>query len=236
MLHEWGYNMKPVIGIVSRPGIIFNKFDVQVMEETYKNVILDSGGLPVMITPPQMVSFDSIAPREVPRMTEQEKCDMNILLGMCDGLLTPGGMKSYEYDYYICKYALENNIPILGICNGMQIMARIDSDNRLIKDESGLHYGSDKIHKIKIENGTLLKEIMGKDNITVNSFHRYYVANGGISNVSAVSVNDNIIEAIENDNVDFYVGVQWHPEKIYFTDDSSKKLFKSFVDCARNKR
>ena len=230
--------MKPIIGIVSRPSVIFGKYDIQCSEETYKNAIIECGGIPITILPPQNYSFNSVAPRELPRLTDSEKEDLNQVLDMCDAILSPGGLKTYEYDYYICSYAKEHNIPLLGICAGMQVMALTDAENKLEKNENEMHKQTNEGfgHKIIIRKGTLLHNIMGKDSIDVNSYHSYHATNAGNNIVSATCSEDNIIEAIEDPNLDYFLGVQWHPEKLVNEDENSKLLFESFIDAANQKK
>lgn len=224
--------MKPLIGIVSRPNISIGKSDCQIMEEVYRNAIINSGGIPFMISPMQNISYNSVKPRDVSPMSEDEKSDLNRLLELCDGILIPGGRKVYEYDFYICEYAKDNNIPILGICAGMQTMARLDSDINLEKLENNNHEGLDDeyTHSVNIIKDTLLYKIIGKDKIEVNSFHSYKVNSKGSSIYifNAFSSEDNIIEGIEYPNNRFYLGVQWHPERCF--DDNNKKLFKYFIN------
>lgn len=230
--------MKPVIGIVSRPSILYDKFDVQVVEETYKNAIIECGGIPITILPSQKLSFQSIIPREAPRMTDLEKDDLNQVLNMCDGILIPGGLKTYEYDYYICEYAKKNNIPLLGICAGMQVMAYLENNIGNNKNKNDIHKTNINgySHNVDIKKDSFLYEIIKKSNIRVNSYHSYHVVNGGNNVVSAQSSNDGIIEAIESRNNDFYLGVQWHPEKNINNDENSRKIFKCFITQAKKRK
>ncbi len=226
--------MVPIIGIVSRAGIVFDKYDVQVTEETYRNAIIQSGGMPITILPSQTYSFESIAPKNMPKMTIEEKLYLNHVLDLCDGIVMPGGYKTYEYDYYICEYALEHNIPILGICAGMQIMARLSGHGltpatceKTIMNHKNIN------HNITIEKNTLLHDILGKEELEVNSFHNYRISSRGSWNISAMCPEDSTIEAVECNTRDFFLGLQWHPEKTINEDEDSKKLFKAFTDTAR---
>lgn len=92
--------MKPIIGIVPRSSTIVNNCDVQAIEETYRNAIIQSGGLPIAILPTQVASFESAVPREMDKMTIENKEDLNRLLDICSGIVSPGGFKTYEYNYY----------------------------------------------------------------------------------------------------------------------------------------
>jgi putative glutamine amidotransferase len=168
-------------------------------------------------------------------MTDLEKEDLNRILSLCDAFIVPGGYRLYEYDYYICKYALSNNIPILGICAGMQAMAKTDCENKnVLIDENNSHcVESLYCHDIKINKDSLLYKIIGKETIKVNSYHKYKIEHEGINKISATSIDGNVIEGIENNSVKFYLGVQWHPEKLIDIDENSKKLFKYFINRAK---
>lgn len=225
--------MKPIIGIVGRPGMILDKYYVEVTEESYKNAILYCGGIPITILPPQIISYDNIKPREVPLLKNFEKETLNQVLDMCDGILMPGGNKSYEYDYYICEYAKNKNIPVFGICAGMQIMAKSGADTKIIKNIDTKHKTNINgySHPVKIDQNSKLYDIIGKKDIMVNSYHNYHINSSGNNSVSGIS-DDFIIESIEDYNQDYYIGVQWHPEKYIGNDNNSQKLFDSFIDAA----
>ena len=224
--------MKPIIGIVSRPGITESDSLVHSVEEFYKNAVIEFGGIPILILPTQNIVFANSKSGDIPTMTESEKEDLNRILDLCDGIIVPGGKRVYEYDLYICKYAFDNDIPILGICAGMQTMAKInnnDNTNELIPEENHYLDESDR-HIIEIKKDTMLYDILKKDSIEVNSFHKYRISSNGIYKIGATS--DNCIEAIEYDNNKFYIGVQWHPERM-IDNDSSRKLFEKFIECTK---
>ena len=123
---------------------------------------------------------------------------------------------------------------MLGICAGMQIMARLGSNDTLVqKANSEMH--SEKTHHISIPKDTLLYEILGEQNILINSFHNNCISSSGLNRISATCAEDGVIEAIENDTVNFFLGVQWHPEKTFDTDKNSQKIFKYLIGQA-NKR
>ena len=74
-----------------------------------------------------------------------------------------------------------------------------------------------------------IEEILEKDEIMVNSFHRYHVSDNEYFFVSSRS-EDGYIESIEMKNKKFIMGVQWHPEISYNFDDNSKKLIDYFIN------
>lgn len=81
-------------------------------------------------------------------------------------------------------------------------------------------------HIINIDKDTLLYEIIGKEIIEVNSLHSFCIPNTKL-HISARS-DDSIIEAIEDKNKTFFLGVQWHPELL--DDENTDKLFNYFIN------
>lgn len=223
--------MKPIIGIVARATVTINKNDCLVIDEYYKNAIINSGGVPFMVTPPQSIFYNSTKSEDIKPLTDDEKSDLERILSMCDGILMPGGRRLYEYDSFICKYAMENNIPLLGICAGMQLMARINTDfkNQLIDEDNSHDVEKEYSHEVEIIKDSLLYKIVGKDRIMVNSYHRYKVPNEGFNKISATC--GDVIEAIENDDYKFFLGVQWHPERL--EDENSKKIIEYFINMSK---
>jgi CTP synthase (UTP-ammonia lyase) len=145
------------------------------------------------------------------------------LIDMCDYFILQGGNDYYDIDIMIVKYLYNKNIPTLGICLGMQTMAM--AFNGTMGNICN-HNSNDKyVHDIIINTNSKLYEIIKKENIKVNSRHNSYIINTDLK-VSAIS---NVIEAIEDKNKLFFIGVQWHPESIY--DENNKLLFDFLFNC-----
>ena len=88
-----------------------------------------------------------------------------------------------------------------------------------------------KIKKI-IKKDTLLYDILGQEEIMVNSFHNYHSEDNNIFKVNAIS-EDNIIEGIELSDKKFILGVQWHPESMIDSAPNMKQLFFALVRYAK---
>lgn len=147
------------------------------------------------------------------------------LIDLCDGIVLSGGSVFLEQDFLVVDYLYKNNIPTLGICLGMQAMARYFSDKLEINIPN--HLSDNKyVHYISIEENSLLKKIVKKDKILVNSRHKSAVVDTTLK-VSAKS-QDGIIEAVEDTNKKFFLGVEWHPESL--NDINSKNLFDYFIN------
>ena len=85
------------------------------------------------------------------------------------------------------------------------------------------------VHEIKIKKNSKLYNIFKSNIIKVNSRHKSIIKNTNI-NVVGIS-NDGYIEAIEDTNKKFFIGVQWHPETMIDYDEKQNNLFKYFIDC-----
>ena len=190
--------------------------------------------------PTQEFEFYTTKPKDAKKLTEENKNDLKVILDMCDGLLFPGGYMWYEFEEYAYSYAYQKNMPVLGICAGMQMMACVDLDfEKGVLNKNGTeleHRKREKkyVHNIIIEEGTLLKQILGVDKVKVNSKHRYSVKKVKNLKISAYS-EDGLIEAIEEKNKDFMIGVQWHPESMIDYDEYANKLITAFIKkCKEN--
>lgn len=235
-------NNKPIIGIVGRPGIKSNEEKVISIGEYYRLAVVKKGGIPVLILPNQNSIYESTNPHEIPRMTESEKNDLRKIIDMCDGILMQGGNEWYEYDEFICNYAINKNIPLLGICLGMQLMGKVDTNNETasdisIKNNTNINHdqkGIKYVHKVNIDKDSLLYKIIGKHQIEVNSTHNYHIENTNKFKISAYS-EDGLIEALELPNNIFTIGVQWHPEKMLEYDESANKIIETFIEKSKKR-
>ena len=144
---------------------------------------------------------------------------------LCNGFILQGGNDYTDLEIEFVRYLYEKNIPTLGICLGMQMMSVINGKLELLNNFN--HQKKDLyFHEILIVPNSKLYSILKKEKIMVNSRHIEHITNTFLS-VSARS-SDSIIEAVEDKNKKFFIGVQWHPESIM--DDNSIQLFQSFFD------
>lgn len=205
--------MKPIIGIVLRPDKNITEKNVQIV---YNNVykVLNEYGAHTIGVINDSLSLD--------------------LLNLCDGFVLQGGDNATDFDYELIKKCHELDIPLLGICLGMQTIGEVFSGN-LKETTINIHNSLDKLklHNITIYKNTKLFDIIGEYNISVNSRHNYEVKGPNLT-VSARS-DDGVIEAIEDSSKKFFIGVEWHPEDMVNYDDYSKKIFKSFIDICTKK-
>ena len=229
--------MKPLIGIVSRSTMNDDSSIYYTNSKVVRSITL-CGGIPILIVPPHNVDYESDRPGAIERLTDENKEDIKSILDRCDGILMPGGSKWYEFDEYICKYALDNDIPLLGICMGMQLLSKRlnnskieELDNTVLNNTSINHNqkGVKYVHSVKIKKDSLLYEILNKEEIEVNSRHNYHIPEE-LGYLKIAYSPDNIIEAVDYKDNKFTLGVQWHPESMCFYDEDAKKIIEAFID------
>ena len=155
--------------------------------------------------------------------------NIDFYIKLCDGFINPGGETWSLVDVEVLKHAMKYEKPLLGICAGMQLLANADSFlDHTIKVGNNSHYVPNReyVHEITIYDG-ILKDILKKKKIFVNSRHHDTVINKDFFKVEAMS-DDGIIEAISLNGYKFIFGVQWHPEDM--NDENQERLFKYFVN------
>lgn len=231
--------MRPIIGIVARCDENENGTSMFYTFESVRQSIINCGGEPLLLLPPQDLDYYKTRNKDYPEFTIEEEKRMLKWLNMCDGILLPGGYKLTNFDRYIVDYATKNDIPILGICLGMQTMSCYKEEINIIPiDENHLNHKQESqngvSHRVDIKKDNLLYNILKKDSIMVNSFHKKQATPNKYYEVIAYS-EDGIIEAIQNKKNTFNLGVQWHPEKNYLEDENSKKIMEAFIKYSKEK-
>lgn len=202
--------MKPIIGVVSRFEKISEINNAMVIYENIIRAIKDSGGLIIGLI------------------------DDNIeLIKKCDGIILQGGNDNSTIDIPILQYCYDNDIPLLAICLGMQMMGL--TFNGKINDFNNnkhLNKTCKYVHSVNLNKLSKLYEITKLNYILVNSRHKSYIKNTSLM-ISGIS-SDGYIEAIEDKNKRFFIGLQWHPETTFEYDIVSQKIFKAFIlECQK---
>jgi putative glutamine amidotransferase len=238
--------MRPVIGITpdlgetsARPGRpALPQYE---LKRAYADAVVAAGGLPIALP----YDDGDGAPQEA--------------LELCDGLVITGGAfdipaelyggQSGErmgplkrgrtaYEQRLLRAALAMDMPVLGICGGMQLLA-VELGGTLFQDiraevPGALDHeqrGDPRLpdHEVAVLAGTDLAAIVGADRFPVNSTHHQAVKDPGRARICAVAP-DRIVEAIELPGK-FALGVEWHPELL--ADPRHLALYRALVERAR---
>ena len=144
-----------------------------------------------------------------------------------------------EFDMALIKKLIKQNKPVLGICLGNQELNVAfggsliqDIPSKLVNSEvkhSGIT-AKQTAHDVKIDKGSLLYKILGKETISVNSAHHQAIDRVADKFVATAVAPDGVIEAIEcKDCGNFVLGLQWHPE--FLVGKNDKKILQAFCDA-----
>jgi putative glutamine amidotransferase len=143
------------------------------------------------------------------------------LRGLCKGI--DRDRDSFEFEVFAS--ARSRNLPVLGVCRGLQVLNVALSGDLIADVESkGYHRHSSELnspgsHGIVIGEGSILRTIAGAERMEVNTFHHQAVNTPGKGMAVTSRSDDGVVESLElpaGSDSPFLVGVQWHPER--FTD------------------
>ncbi len=131
-------------------------------------------------------------------------------------------------------------LALLGICNGAQLLAvhrggALVQDVRTERPEALDHERgaepTQPVHAVELARASRLAAVLGAREIAVNSSHHQSIERAGRNVSVAGRAPDGIVEAIEDTHAPFWIGVQWHPERL--RDGPSRALFAAFAAAAR---
>ena len=242
--------MKPLIGItpsVSLDTLPHGTFRRYAIGAAYVEAVLAAGGIPLVL-PPQ----DEHAGR---------------LLDALDGLLLSGGgdveparygatevhptvygvsPERDRFEYDLIDAALARDLPLLGICRGIQVM-NVALGGTLIQDIATCHDGpvpvqhrqqadglaSDAVgHQVEVLADTVLRRRFPDGTLGVNSFHHQAIETLAPALVPAAVAPDGLIEAVVLPDRAFVLAVQWHPELMFERHPELLRLFTALVEAA----
>ena len=216
--------------------------DWQLVASDYVRAIERNGGLPILI--PNIKSIE----------------DMSLILDKVDGLLLSGGHdvnpriykernsgKAGNFDnlrdhqeIFMTEYALERDLPILGICRGLQIL-NVTLGGSIHQDLPSAGFPAHSLnnslrnepsHSLKIFEDSPLYEIFKRDEIWTNSYHHQGINELGKGLKKAALSEEGLVEAVYLDDKKFALAVQWHPEMMY-DDKEMNMIFEKFIDACK---
>jgi putative glutamine amidotransferase len=240
---------RPLIGItldseepIEDPDVRgYSSFPWYALRQNYAASIVEAGGLPLALPH---------EPEQVPEF-----------LDLIDGLVITGGAFDVDpglygarsrhetvttkdrrtaFEWALTKGAYERDMPILGICGGQQLVNVVfggtlvqhipDSVREALqheqpnpRDEAG--------HDVVIETDSLLFEIVGKTRMEVNSAHHQAVDAVAPAFRVTARARDGVVEAIEDRQKRFCLGVQGHPE--FLIDPGDRHILDAFIEASR---
>ncbi len=236
--------MSPLIGFTAShyvapgTGWEYNRGYVPIIQ-----AIEEAGGLPVLV--PISINQDTLRG----------------IYSRLDGLLLPGGgdLRPSVYgqeahpatdnisdardmiEIRLARWAAEDNLPLLGICRGHQVM-NVAFGGTLIQDipsqigEKVPHNITEprsfRAHEVNVDPSSRLASILGGTRFQVNSLHHQSIQTAAPDVCVTAYAPDGVAEALEMPDKKFILSVQWHPEDFYREDPAMQGLFKAFIEAA----
>jgi putative glutamine amidotransferase len=233
---------RPVIGvsasIEAADWVVWEGVEANVSQRTYSLCIADAGAIPVIL-PADEASADS----------------PDGLLDVIDGLVLSGGAdldpasygadrdphtKGYKaerdrFEIALARRALERDIPVLGICRGMQVL-NVACGGTLVQQlaDTSIHNhtpGQFSDHAVRLAPGSLAAEALGAERVSVHSHHHQGVDRLGDGLVATGWAEPgDVIEAIEHPGRSWALGLLWHPE-----EQRNNPALAALAEAARSK-
>ncbi len=145
-----------------------------------------------------------------------------------------------ELELSLARGALERDLPVLGICRGLQLLNVVRGGTLLqhlpdvegVKPQhrrnAGTFVGNE--HEVALIPGSLAAAVAGETVHSTLSHHHQAVATLGEGLVVSGTADDGVIEAIEDPTLGYCLGVQWHPEV-----DADSPIIETLVEEARSR-
>ncbi|MBF6611725.1 MAG: gamma-glutamyl-gamma-aminobutyrate hydrolase family protein [Chloroflexi bacterium] len=238
----------PIIGVSTMDdhdaaGVHMDRFS---NNQAYVKAVEAAGGVPILI--PQL----------------EDPAALRCIYEMLDGLMLPGGLDMHPRFYgqephpaldpsdlgldhietTMLPWALEDDMPVLGICRGEQVI-NVVMGGTLVQDiytqyptsidhrESAKRKIRDYLaHDIVVDEGSRLRGIVGEDRVWVNTAHHQAIDRVAPGLVATAWAPDGIVEAVESPDRHYVVAVQCHPEILYRKHRWASRFFQSFVEAA----
>ena len=234
---------RPVIGICSAVEIVrWRTWEVlcNISPRTYSDAVQAAGGLAILLPPDDAVAEDPDHALDL--------MDALVLAGGAD--VDPGtyGARPHvethgswperdRFELALAHRALERDIPLLGICRGMQMLnvALGGTLEQHVPDAVGHEEhravpGTFSDHEVRLEPGSLAARAVGSGASAVKSHHHQGIDELGEGLRVTGWAGDDLPEAIELPDR-YALGVLWHPE-----EDERSRVIGSLVEEARARR
>ncbi len=232
-------HIRPIIGLTT------NLVGVDItMRDRYYRMVVGVGGVPILLPP------------------VQDEAVIEAYLDQIDALVLTGGGDCHprwqgeeptellgrvceerdEFEISLVRQARNRQMPILGICRGMQMMVTafgghvaqdISMDAGRQREKGVVHVQQEerpiKTHSVRIKEDSILYDIYKVEEMMVNSFHHQTTDRVPEDFKATARAEDGVVEAIESTELKAMMGVQWHPE---WLAEDGRPIFSWFVNEA----
>jgi len=226
--------MRPIIGITTyvelASWLVWRDLPTAFVPQAYVEAVTQAGGRAVLLPPDDL---DADVLRVLDGLVLGGGADLGPgLYGQDAAPLTVTRPERDSAEMLLTKAALAADLPVLGVCRGMQVLAVAagGSLHQHLPDVLGHEkhrpapgvYGE---HEARFTPGSNIAALMG-DDLAIHCYHHQGVADAGTLTVTG-HTEDGLIEAVEDPARRFVLGVQWHPEVV-----RDRRLFGALVRAA----
>lgn len=221
---------------------VFQGYPKVMLMEAYCRSVSETGGIPFVIPPTD---------EEDILRSQLECCDALLLTGGADidpvlfgeeaiPLCEEPNPRRDRFDWLCLRLAEERNMPVFGICRGLQIMNAYYGGTLwqdLSLSSSSLRHSNKynpdyPAHEITLERDSFLARAAGKEKLKVNSVHHQAIRDVAAGFRITARANDGVAEAIESVEKPFRAAVQWHPEMMLDSREESRAIFRALIALA----
>jgi putative glutamine amidotransferase len=235
-----GSGTRPTIGVTAATEKVtygvWNEVPALMSPASYARAVQRAGGRPVLLIPDQ-----------------EDTEDPDGVLDIVDALIVTGGAGDVNpalygeephpetgpvqeerdaYELALVRAAIEREMPVLGVCRGMQVLnvacgGTIEQHlpDVLGHEEHRHTPGTFADHDVLLEPGSLAARAAGSETVPVKSHHHQGVKDIGEELVVSGRADDGTVEALEHPGCSFALGVLWHPE-----EDEKSRLIRALVE------
>ena len=224
---------QPVIGITGN-----YEDNICKLSHGYFQSVVAAGGVPMIIPPVEDANTLVNTLDRIDALILSGGGDINPLFGGDEPSPRLRGINQKRDlpELMITRLAYNRQIPILGICRGIQALA-VALGGKVAQDisiQANVKHSQDadraeQTHSIRIAEDSILHSLYGEEKIYVNSFHHQAVKDTGDKFRVVAKSSDGIIEAMESSEYKSIIGVQWHPECL----EDGMPLFRWLVEEAK---
>ncbi len=234
--------MRPIIAITGN----YNDRTCTLAEGYYRSILL-AGGIPLVIPPYEEIDNLGELLDRIDGLMLSGGADINPLLLGEEPVIELHGInpKRDKQELELVRLAANRQIPILGICRGIQVLnaalggelyqdIHTQMEGKRIKHDQDLDRAYPS-HTVAISTDSLLYTLFNKERLEVNSFHHQAVKTPADGLRTVATSPDGVIEAVESTEHKSIIGVQWHPECFCLNnDDCMSPLFRWLVSEAES--
>lgn len=215
------------------------------LNSAYVRSVLAAGGVPLVLSPILGPAYAARALDGVDGLVLTGGEDMDPAWYRMEPhpKANPPSRERDLFELALLATARQREIPMLGICRGIQVLNVAlggtlwqDLPSELVGavDHSPEAARSDRTHVVRLQAGSLIASALGGTEVRVNSFHHQAIRDLAPKLVATGWTEDGLIEAVEGaPGEPWLLAVQWHPEEMHAEVRSPDRgIFRALVERA----